>query len=353
MLAAGICCPRMGESAMGVRAWWPSLLAGFAGVLAGVAVILAVGRPSASPAGLSWPVPAVARRVAPSVVVVLNQQRESGGTKTRGVGSGVVFDRQGDIVTNYHVVRGAARVVVILADGHRASARVIGVDPPTDLAVIRVRAPRLVPIHLASSSGVEPGELVVAIGNSLGLVHSITVGVISATDRTLYRQGWPYHLIQTDAAINPGNSGGPLVDMSGGMIGINSSKIVQTGIEGIGFAVPSNTVRYVADQLIRFGKVRRPWLGAVLQGMTGPAPGLLVVAVTPGGPVARAGLLRGDIITRIDASAVRSVQGVVQILSSCRVGQRVVLTVWRGGEPRQLRVQLGAEPSRRSLAGTT
>lgn len=213
------------------------LLVGIAGLLVGAWLMTAItSRPYSS--GLNWPVVAVAKRVGPSVVVVLNNRR-SGTTQTvKGMGSGVVINRQGDIVTNYHVVQGADSLTVILSNHRRYRARVVGVDPPTDLAVIRIHAAALTPIVFARSSAIEPGELVVAIGNSLGLAHTVTVGVVSAKDRVMYRDGWQYHLIQTDAAINPGNSGGPLVNTEGQLIGINSSKIAQTGVEGIGLPAP-------------------------------------------------------------------------------------------------------------------
>lgn len=220
------------------KARWDVWVAGFlAGVAGGVTAWAVFGRRPPPP---SWPVVAVARAVDPSVVAVVNLQGAPGGTLgPKGLGSGVVLDRRGDIVTNYHVVAGARAIRVVLANGHGYAGTLVGVDPPTDLAVVRIRAPNLRPLSLANSAAVQPGELVVAVGNSLGLAHTVTAGIISARDRVLYRDGWEYHLIQTDAAINPGNSGGPLVNTDDQLVGINSSKIARTGVEGIGLPMPS------------------------------------------------------------------------------------------------------------------
>ncbi|MCY0907711.1 MAG: trypsin-like peptidase domain-containing protein, partial [Sulfobacillus thermotolerans] len=142
----------------------------------------------------------------------------------------------------------------------------------------------------ASSKTIEPGELVVAIGNALGLSHTVTTGIISAKDRVMFHDGWEYHLIQTDAAINPGNSGGALVNARGELIGLNSSKIAQAGVEGIGLAIPSDTVKEISQQLIAYGHVKRPWLGATVESSGPRSFGLLVVGVVPSGPAAQAGI---------------------------------------------------------------
>lgn len=322
---------------------WQSFWFGLFGVLLGGMMVYQVV--TRTPHPVTWPVTAVAKKLDPSVVVVLNNQRSGSGEKTRGMGSGVIIDRQGDIVTNYHVVAGAQSVWVVLADGMRYKARIIGEDPATDLAVIHIKATHLVPVTFAPSHKIEPGELVVAIGNSLGLTHTVTAGVISAKDRVMYRDGWEYHLIQTDAAINPGNSGGPLVNTYGQMIGINSSKISQAGIEGIGFAIPSTTVRYVVNQILHFGHVRRPWIGALLQPGGPSAPGLLVVGVTPNGPAARAGIHPGDWVTEINGTKVRSVHDVIRVLETTEPGRTVTIQLLRGPQPLKLLLQLGELPS--------
>lgn len=319
------------------------VLVGLAGLLVG-AWLMTVLAPNSDIARLNWPVVAVAKRVGPSVVVVLNNRVSGGNEHLKGMGSGVVLNSRGDIVTNYHVVQGADSLSVILSNHHRYRARVVGVDPPTDLAVIHIQAPHLVPIRFARSSAIEPGQLVVAIGNSLGLAHTVTVGVVSAKDRVMYRDGWQYHLIQTDAAINPGNSGGPLVNTEGQLIGINSSKIAQAGIEGIGFAIPSDTVQYVVSQLMQFGKVRRPWIGATLQPLPNRSLGMLVVSVAPGSPADQAGLHPGDLIAAINGHAVHRVRDVIDVLEHAHVGGRIRIQVLRGNTKLRLSLVLKEIP---------
>ncbi len=218
------------------RKEWKHFVAGLIGVFVGALIVYAaVAR---TPQTLNWPVVQIAKKVDPSVVIVLNSQRQGGRLKVRGIGSGVILNRQGDIVTNDHVVADASRLTVVLASGRRYRAALVGTDRLTDLAVIHIRAGDLRPIVFASSKIIEPGELVVAIGNALGLSHTVTTGIISAKDRVMFHDGWEYHLIQTDAAINPGNSGGALVNAQGELIGLNSSKIAQAGVEGIGLPMP-------------------------------------------------------------------------------------------------------------------
>ncbi len=320
------------------------LLVGIAGLLVG-AWLMTVVAPKVPSSTLNWPIVAVVKRVRPSVVVVVNNRVAEKKEQAKGMGSGVIMNRDGDIVTNYHVVQGADSLTVILSDNRRYKATVVGVDPPTDLAVIRIHATHLVPATFASSANIEPGELVVAIGNSLGLTHTVTVGVISAKDRVLFRDGWQYHLIQTDAAINPGNSGGPLVNTRGELIGINSSKIAQTGVEGIGFAIPSDTVRHVVDQLLEFGRVRRPWIGATLVPTTQRTLGMLVVSVTPKSPAAVAGVKPGDFLESVNNHPVHRVRDVIKVLEKSGVGERIRLGLLRGNQHLSLSVTLQELPS--------
>lgn len=321
-----------------MRRWRLDVLAiGVLGVLVGALVVRLWWAPAASPPS-PWPVTAIARRVDPSVVMVINQVNKDGHLHPKGLGSGVVLNANGTLVTNYHVVEGANALTVVLSNGKRYPARVVGVDPPTDLAVLRISAPRLTPISFGDSSHLRPGDLVVAIGNALGLTHTVTAGIISAADRTLYRDGWEYHLIQTDAAINPGNSGGALVNGQGQLIGINSSKIARTGVEGLGFAIPVNTVRMVVDQILQYGHVRRPWIG--LQVATGDGPGVAVVAVLPGSPAAKAGIRVGDFLTRVGHTAIKNPRDIIQALEQAHVGESEVLTLLRGGVTYQVRIKL-------------
>lgn len=320
-----------------------ALIIGIIGMFIG-AWLMTIAVPQTLNSGLHWPVVSVAKRVDPSVVVVLNNRVVGHREQLRGMGSGVVINQEGDIVTNYHVIQGADSLTVVLNRGQRYRARIVGTDPTTDLAVIRIHDQHVVPIHFGSSRTIQPGELVVAIGNSLGLSHTVTVGVVSAKDRVMYRDGWEYHLIQTDAAINPGNSGGALVNDQGQLIGINSSKIAQTGVEGIGFAIPSDTVQYVVTQILRYGHVRRPWIGATLQKVPGKEFGMLVTAVTPGGPAALSGITTGDFITSINRHPIHGLRDVMQVLEHAAVGQTVSLGVIRGNAVLTLAIKLKETP---------
>ncbi|MBX5466022.1 MAG: trypsin-like peptidase domain-containing protein [Firmicutes bacterium] len=327
---------------MGMRlaaTFWVGLL----GVVAGAFLVWGLIRGGESQ--FQWPVAQVVAKVNPSVVMVVNHEGRPPQEKVKGIGSGVIIDQAGDIVTNYHVIAGASRVTVQLADGSSYPAVVVGADPPTDLAVVRIRSTRpLVPITFASSGQIRPGDLVVAIGNSLGLRHSVTVGVVSAKERVLYRDGWEFHLIQTDAAINPGNSGGPLLNLQGQLIGINSSKIAQAGVEGIGFAIPSDVVRTVATQLIRYGQVRRPWLGITVATARPGDVGLFVVAVAPGGPAARAGIRPGDFVTALGSHPLHTVADLRRTLTRLDVGETVVVRFWRAGEAQSAPLVVGQTP---------
>ncbi len=332
------------------KGWKTPFIWGFIGVLVGVFVAFHVLKwPSHS---LHWPVVNIVKKVDPSVVIVLNQQRKNAQLQTKGIGSGVILNRQGDVVTNYHVVAHANSLSVVLSNGKRYKARLVGEDPTSDLAVLKVQAKDLHPIMFASSGKVEPGELVVAIGNALGLSHTVTTGIISAKDRVMFRDGWEYHLIQTDAAINPGNSGGALVNAQGQLIGINASKIAQTGVEGIGFAIPINTVKSISEQLIKYGHVRRPWLGLDLQSGGSNSVGLLVVGVVPGSPAAAAGIQNGDFIVSMNGIRVRQMQNLIPIIQRAGVGRVVRVGILRGNLPVSVRLRLGELPLRSSKTVT-
>jgi serine protease Do len=314
-----------------VRRWAAlAMVAAMAGGAAGTAADR-LWAPAAPAPVAGWPVVTVVRNAQPAVVTVLNEQTGPQGFRVRGMGSGVVLRPDGIIVTNYHVVAGAARVAVVVQQGTRYLARVVGVDPPTDLAVLKISPNAPLTAMPVASGQPQAGELVVAIGNALGLSHSVTVGVVSGLDRLVYRDGWEFRLIQTDAAINPGNSGGALVDVHGRLVGINSSKIARVGIEGIGFAIPARTVATVVQQILRYGQVRRPWLGAVVQSAAG-GPGLLVVAVVPGGPADRAGIRAGDWLLSAGGRQLRHLRDLTRILEQSAAGRRLPVTLLRGGQ---------------------
>jgi S1-C subfamily serine protease len=259
-----------------------------------------------------------------------------------GTGSGFLFTPNGYILTNSHVVRGGAEVSVALTDGRRFDAELVGEDPHTDLAVVRVRADGLPTLELGSSRELKPGQLAVAIGSPLGFQTTVTAGVVSALGRTLRSQSGRLMdgIVQTDAALNPGNSGGPLLDSAGRVIGVNTAVIA--GAQGLCFAIPVDTAKFVAGELIRDGKVRRAWLGVAGQEVRDSRRGaLLVVGVEPGSPAERGGLRRGDMILALDGKDVAGVDDLHRLLTADAVGRASALTVQRGRE----RVELSVTPA--------
>ncbi len=304
-----------------------------------------------------WPPAQVAARVGPSVVGILNLRRDlDGRLEPAGAGSGVVLTSEGAIVTNYHVVEGASALRVSLSDGRTLSARVVGVDAPTDIAVVKVPASGLTTVHWADSSRLSVGEMAIAIGNPMGpgFARTVTVGVVSGLGRSLglgYAQR-AFELIQTDAAINPGNSGGALVDARGSVMGINSVKIAAPGVEGMGFAIPSNTVREVAAEILRHGRVQRPWLGLALMpreaalrlGLPAPEHGLRVERVYVGGPADRVGVQADDALVAVAGRPVSTLGDLFRALAGRKAGDRVQLTVERRGVRRTVTVVLAPLP---------
>jgi Do/DeqQ family serine protease len=270
-----------------------------------------------------------------------------------GVGSGIIIDSQGHIVTNNHVVGGATKIEVKLSDGSIYSAKVLGTDPKTDLGVIQISADAPLPFAtFADSDKVEVGQWVVAIGQPESLSESVSQGVISAKHRTGITDPSTYQdFLQTDAAINPGNSGGPLLDLNGNVIGINSAIFSTTGgFQGIGFAIPSNMAAHVADALMKYGKVERGWLGVTLQELTpklaqsfglSTPRGALVTQVTKGGPAAKAGIEAGDVITAMQGKQISDVAQIRNAIADTPIGQEVDLTILRNGKSQQIEVKIG------------
>jgi len=260
-------------------------------------------------------------------------------TQTSSLGSGVIIDgRAGYILTNHHVVEGSREVKVTLADLTELEARLVGTDPGSDLAVLKVEAPReLSTISLADSDKLLIGQSLIAIGNPFGLSHTVTTGVVSALNRTFRVEGELFFgFIQTDAAINPGNSGGALLDLEGRLVGINTAIYAQA--QGIGFAIPINRARRIAAELIAHGRVRPSWLGLSIQTLTEelkphfPVPGgrgVIVTGVDQDSPAARAGLRKDDVILRIDALPVASREGFDRAKDDYPPGQTMRLTVHR------------------------
>ncbi len=287
-----------------------------------------------------------AERVGPSVVhlEVFHQssdpRRSRGG---RGSGSGFVFTSNGYILTNSHVVHGAGRIEVTLADGSRQAADLIGDDPETDLAVVRVHADGLVPAALGDSQAVRVGQVAIALGHPYGFQSTVTAGVVSALGRTLRARSGRLidDVLQTDAALNPGNSGGPLVNSRGEVIGVNTAVILPA--QGICFAIAVNTAKFVAGRLIKDGRVKRSRIGVSVQtvalprrSISGYEPavvgGVLVVVVEPGGPAERAGMEEGDVIVSFDDRPVTGIDDLHRLLTEDRVGVWTRLTVLRGSE---------------------
>ena len=281
----------------------------------------------------------------------------SGGSEFRqpGLGSGVIFDKRGLVLTNFHVVKGADEITVKLSDKREYRGQVVGTDPKTDLAVIRFQPDRELTIAaLGNSDTLRVGEWAIAIGNPFGLDQTVTVGVISATGRSDVGVATYENFIQTDASINPGNSGGPLLNLRGEVIGINTAIFSQSGGSvGIGFAIPINMVKRVVDQLVDKGKVVRGWLGISLQPLSPELleslgvpdkRGALVASAMPGGPAAAAGLQKDDVILSFDKTRVEDFHHFQRLTAETRAGAKIALQVLRKKKTIELTVTVGEAP---------
>jgi serine protease Do len=270
-----------------------------------------------------------------------------------GLGSGVIIDPDGHILTNYHVAGGAAKMQVTLADGSKYPGHLVGGDAKTDLAVIRISAKERLPyLTFGDSDKVEVGEWVVAIGAPQALEKSVTQGIISAKHRTGISEPTSYQdFLQTDAPINPGNSGGPLLNLYGEVVGINAAIATQSGgFEGIGFTIPSNMAKHVAKELIAHGKVERGWLGVSIRNLTPELAksahvetlkGVLVVDVTKGGPAEKAGLKKDDVIIAYRGKKVSDMNELRNAVAETPVGTEAEITVLREGKKEELTVRIG------------
>jgi S1-C subfamily serine protease len=291
-----------------------------------------------------------AERVSPAVVYIQvtgrreGRQRRRGPEEVGGSGSGFVFTPDGFILTNSHVVHGATKIEVTLMDGRKFQAQLIGDDPDTDLAVIRITAPNLVPAQLGESQSIRVGQLVIAIGNPYGFQYSVTAGVVSALGRSLRAQSGRVMdgVIQTDAALNPGNSGGPLVNSRGEVIGVNTAMILPA--QGICFATSIDTAKFVAGRLIRDGRISRSYIGVAGQNVPVPRrivrfyqlpvdSGVLLVSFETNGKSSaakEAGLLAGDIMIEFDGYPIRGIDDLHKLLTDERIGRSCPVTVIRG-----------------------
>jgi len=304
-----------------------------------------------------------AEKVSPSVVYIEVEQpirsRRPNAPRTpqerRGSGSGFIFTPDGFILTNSHVVHGAKKIEVTLSDGNKHLADLIGDDPDTDLAVIRINAPNLVPAQLGEAQKIRVGQLVVAIGNPYGFQYSVTAGVVSALGRSLRAQSGRLMdaVIQTDAALNPGNSGGPLINSRGEVIGVNTAMILPA--QGICFATSIDTAKFVASRLIRDGKVSRSYIG--LAGQNVPLPrrivryynlavesGIFVISFENESPARKGGLREGDIIIGFDDRPIAGIDDLHKLLTEERIGKKSLLTVVRGVD--KLTIEVTPEESR-------
>ena len=278
-----------------------------------------------------------AERVSPSVVNIEVQQRG------QGTGSGFLFTPDGFIVTNSHVVHGAKKLGVTMTDGSRYSADLVGDDPDTDLAVIRIQGSSLTPVDFGDSQKIKVGQLVIAIGNPYGFQTTVTAGVVSALGRTLRAKSGRLidNVIQTDAALNPGNSGGPLVNSHGEVIGVNTAMILPA--QGICFATAINTAKFVAGMLIRHGRITRSYIGVAGQNVPLPRnfirfhnlkseAGVLIVSMESNGPAEKTALRDGDIIVEFNQTPISAIDDLHRLLTGEQIGMQLPITVLRGTE---------------------
>ncbi len=323
-----------------------------------------LGRNSGLLDAYSEAVASAAERVSPSVVNIEVFRKKGSDELPAGTGSGFIFTPDGFVLTNSHVVHRAKAIDVTLNDGRRVGASLVGDDPDTDLAVLRISAPGLRPAALGDSQLVRPGQIVIAIGNPYGFQCTVTAGVVSALGRSLRAQSGRLidNVIQTDAALNPGNSGGPLVDSRGRVIGVNTAMILPA--QGLCFAIAIDTVKFVAGRLIRDGVIRRGYLGVAGQNVPLPRrltrfhklpveSGILVVSLEPDSPALLAGLAEGDVIVGYGEAPVAGIDDLHRLLTDAQVGVRAPLTVIRRAEkqvfeivPRESGRAEGVRPSK-------
>lgn len=271
-----------------------------------------------------------------------------------GLGSGFIISKDGYILTNQHVIEGAEEISV-LVKGHKKSytAQLIGAEPSLDLAVLKIEGKDFPTLPLGDSNQIRAGNWVIAIGSPFGLENTVTTGVISAKERPLEIDGRSFeHLLQTDASINPGNSGGPLLNLKGEVIGINTA--INAQAQGIGFAIPTTTVKEVIDGLMKQGRVTRPWLGVQISPVTPDIAqflsyessiGALIYGVVPGGPADKAGIKEGDIVLSIDGSKIESDKDLIKIMQTKKVGSQVQMEIFRGSSIIKVTVLIYERPA--------
>ena len=322
---------------------------------------VAVGHLEKDPlAGLSLASELVAERIAPSVVHIDTQRVSDSlnederipqvfhdGEHLRGQGSGVVMTVGGHILTNYHVIDGAAEVTVTLSDDRELPAEVVGVDRVTDLAILRVSAKGLVPAAWGDSEEIKEGAMVWAAGSPFGLNKSLTFGILSAKDRRSYDRGKLRNFLQSDAAVSEGNSGGPLVDSLGQVVGINTA-IIGPSYQGVSFAIPGNQAQQVYQRLLTEESVERGWLGVKMGDIPNSRPRISGVFISglinDRSPAKAAGIQKGDIITHWDGQPVGSREDLTSLIAQAEVSEKVEIEVMRAGDRKKLRVKVGPRP---------
>ncbi len=278
--------------------------------------------------------------------------------RSTSLGSGVIVDPRGHVLTNHHVIEGADEVLVALADGRTTEARLVGADPETDLALLRIDLPDLPRITVGRSKQLRVGDVVLAIGNPFGVGQTVTLGIVSATGRKELGISTFEDFIQTDAAINPGNSGGALVNARGELVGISTAIFTRSGgSQGVGFAIPTHVALRVLEDLVRYGRVIRGWLGVEIQDLT-PAlaesfgldrpQGALVAGVLPGGPAERAGIRPGDVLVAVEGEPVADARAALDRIAALAPGTRVRLGLVRAGRPVELEARIGERPPPRA-----
>lgn len=270
------------------------------------------------------------------------------------LGSGVIISKEGYLLTNNHVVEGADQILVLLHDGREAEAALVGSDPETDLAVLKIDAPDLPPISVGAPSKARVGDVVLAIGNPFGIGQSVSQGIISATGRNGLGLSVLENFLQTDAAINPGNSGGALVDAYGNLLGINSAILDRSANSvGVGFAIPADMAIKVLEDIVKYGQVIRGWLGVEARAINpetsrrlglSDTGGLLVTGIAKGGPAETAGLRQGDIIIRVDGAWVGADNYTLRHVAGLSPGQPVKLEIWRAGQILKIEAITGTRP---------
>ena len=307
-------------------------------------------------AGLSYH-EAVAKAI-PSVVRIYTTNSATAGIE-KGSGSGVIIDKQGYIVTNQHVISGASQIQVVLDDNRDAAAKLVGVDPDNDLAVLKIDLPDLTSITMGREDELRVGDVVLAIGNPFDVGQSVSMGIVSALHRTKMGVNTFENFIQTDAAINEGNSGGALIDSNGNLVGINNFIVNSgtgnnTGNAGVGFAIPVSTLQQVAEELIKTGKVSRGYIGASSQNITPQmakafnlpnANRVIIASVATNGPAAQAGVQVGDILTKINDTEIIDVNSMVNVVAQLKPGEAVKLGIQRNGQGLELKTTAGERPA--------